>query len=288
MGFPRFGPAGIPERFLGPLPEFPAFLRSEGLDAFEYQGTRWGPKPQIRPEEAIALGRRASEKDVLLTIHASYFINLCGEDPIVMASKGRLLAAIEAATWMGAKAVVFHPGYYGKRSPREALKLCLRSLSEVSEEMEARGIRALSLRPETAGKTFQLGSLEEILALSQSLELVRPTIDWGHVYARARGSLRTKEDYGRILGIVEKALGSEALRDLHCHFTKVEFGRKGERSHRPIEDFRYGPEFEPLAMVICDMGLKPVFICESPLLDLDAQRMRRTYEYVKSKNKFQT
>jgi deoxyribonuclease-4 len=278
MGSPRFGPAGIPERFRGPLPEFPAFLRAEGLDAFEYQGTRWGPKPQIRHEEAVALGRRASEKDVLLTIHASYFINLSGETPIVMASKRRLLAAVEAASWMGAKAVVFHLGYYGRRSPKEALGLCRKSLREVLEEMEARGIRAVCLRPETAGKTFQLGSLDEILLLSQSLDSVKPTIDWSHIHARARGSLRTKEDYVRVLEVIEKSLGSEALKDLHFHFTKVEFGRTGERSHRSLEDPRSGPEFGPLAALVFEMGLEPVFICESPLLDLDAKRMRKMYE----------
>jgi deoxyribonuclease-4 len=61
---------------------------------------------------------------------------------------------------------------------------------------------------------------------------------------------------------------------LHCHFTKIEFTDKGERRHRTLQEARYGPDFRLLAKVIIEFELKPVIISESPILDLDAMKMR--------------
>src|SRR5512136_728378 len=79
---PRFGPAGVPPffRMIGAeLASVPALLREEGLDAFEYQAVRWGQKPQMKQQDAESLGVEARKNDVLLSLHGSYFINLCGE-----------------------------------------------------------------------------------------------------------------------------------------------------------------------------------------------------------------
>jgi deoxyribonuclease-4 len=73
---------------------------------------------------------------------------------------------------------------------------------------------------------------------------------------------------------IEDRLGSEVVRNMHCHFTKIEYTDKGERRHHSLEEERYGPDFAMLAKVIVDFKLRPVIISESPLLDLDALRMR--------------
>jgi deoxyribonuclease-4 len=41
-----------------------------------------------------------------------------------------------------------------------------------------------------------------------------------------------------------------------------------------MDEKRYGPDFELLARIIVEYGLKPVIISESPILDLDAIKMR--------------
>jgi deoxyribonuclease-4 len=69
-------------------------------------------------------------------------------------------------------------------------------------------------------------------------------------------------------------LGAEAAENMHCHFAKIEFTRKGERRHHTMDETRYGPEFEMLAKIISEFRLKPVMISESPILDIDAARMR--------------
>jgi deoxyribonuclease-4 len=73
---------------------------------------------------------------------------------------------------------------------------------------------------------------------------------------------------------IENRLGTEAVRDMHCHFTKVEFTDKGEKRHHIIDETDFGPDFTMLAQVIAEFKLKPVIISESPILDMDAIKMR--------------
>jgi deoxyribonuclease-4 len=273
----RFGPAGVPPVFTAmklPLEEIPGFLRGEGLDAFEYEAIYWGGKPQVKIEHAESLGLKAKENDVWISMHGSYFINLCGERKIVEASKKRLVACATAADWMRAHVVVFHPGFYGGRPHEEAYRNCLRALKDVVQTMRSLGIRDVKIGPETMGKKPQFGSLDDILDICKEVEQTQLVIDWSHLHAREGGFLRTVEDFRGVVMKVEDRLGSEATRDMHCHFTKIEFTAKGERRHHTLGEERYGPDFEMLAKTVIQFKLRPVLICESPLLDIDAMRMR--------------
>jgi len=288
---PRFGPAGVPPffRLLGaPLSAVPELLHDEGLDAFEYQAVRWGRKPQIRREEAEKLGFAAEQNDVWLSVHGSYFINFCGEKSIVEASKKRLIACALAAEWMKAHVVVFHPGYYGSKPRNRALKGCISVLKDVVESMDAAGIKNVKIGPEATGKISQLGSLEEILSLCDEVEQTQLVIDWAHLHARDMGRFRTVDDFRRVMEAIEKRLGVEALRHMHCHFTKIEYTRKGERRHHILDNKAFGPDFKMLAKVIAEYELKPVIISESPILDLDAIKMQKIFrkELEKSKSTF--
>lgn len=274
---PRFGPAGVPPLFRilkATLADIPKLLREEGLDAFEYQAVRWRAKPQMRMEDAEKLALEASKNDVLLSLHGSYFINFCGEKAIVEASKKRLIACAVAAEWMKAYVVVFHPGFYGKKLKREALASCVKALKETVVGMKDLGIEDVKIGPEVMGKLAQLGSLDEVLSLCEKVEQTQPVIDWSHLHARGKGCLRTIDDFRRIIDEIEKRLGAEVVKNLHCHFTKIEFTSKGERCHHILDEKLYGPDFRMLAKVIAEYHLKPVIISESPILDLDAIKMR--------------
>ena len=286
---PRFGPAGVPGRFKElkrSVDEFPAYLHAEGLDAFEYQAVRWGPRPQMRREGAEKLGNNAKKYDVWLTVHGSYFINFCGNEETIEKSKKRLIACATAADWMDAHLVVFHPGFYGKRSPRDALKICAKAMEEVVESVRSLGITKVHLGPETTGKPSQLGSLDEILTLCERVELTEPVIDWAHIHAREGGKLKTIDDFREVLNQIEKRLGDDALKNLHCHYTPVEFTAKGERRHRTMDETEFGPEFRHLAVLIAELDLKPIIISESPILDIDSQKMRDiVYEELRKRGK---
>lgn len=274
---PRFGPAGVPLAFRtmkATLADVPGLLTDEGLDAFEYQAVRWGAKPQIRREKAEELGLKAEEHDVWLSLHGSYFMNFCGKREIIEASKTRLIACATATEWMKAHVVVFHPGFYGKRQPEKAFKDCLEAIKEVVETMKTLGIRNVKLGPETMGKISQFGSLDEILGLCEQVEQTQPVIDWAHLHARCRGSFKKVEDFRKVVEEIERRLGTDAVKNMHCHFTKVEFTDKGERRHHTMDKAGYDPDFTIFAKVVAEFKLRPVIISESPVPDVDAIKMR--------------
>jgi deoxyribonuclease-4 len=146
--------------------------------------------------------------------------------------------------------------------------------------MSRLGIVNVKLGPETMGKHVQVGSLEEILTLCETVEGTQLVIDWGHLHARSGGRLRTAEDFRAVIEETEERLGTEAVRDMHCHFSKIEFSKNGERRHHVLDEKKFGPNFASFAKVIADFKLRPVVICETPLLDIDAAKMRDTYKRV--------
>lgn len=265
----RFGPAGYP--LDAPKERAFSYLREIGLDAMEYQAVRAIPKN----EDLLSWVRKeASENDIMLSLHAPYAINLCSEEKGA-ASVKRLIDSGVAASKMGAGHITFHPGYYGKMSREDALKSAIGALKRIMEELRSLGIN-LELGPETTGKPSQLGSLDEVLRMSEEVDGVRPTIDFAHIHAREGGSIKDREDYEMILRTIEGRLGD--LNDLVIHFTEVELAKSGvgERMHHALGS-GYGPPFEPLAEIIAEYGLRWIVISESPVLERDSIKMRALY-----------
>ena len=274
----RFGPAGVPERFysiIQKISDVPPLLHAEGLDAFEYPAVRWGQKPQIRKESAQLLGSIAKENDVRLSIHGSYYLNLCGKKDIVEASKRRIIACAQAAQWMDAYVLVFHPGFYGKMERGAALKKCITEIENIVESMNNLGIKDVMLGPETMGKVSQLGSLEEILTICETVQQTHLVIDWGHLHARGNGTFKNEKDFRSVLNTIEQRLGTKRMRNMHCHFSKIEYSDKGERRHHILGNKTFGPDFKFLSNLIVEYKLHPVIICETPLLDYDAIEMQK-------------
>jgi deoxyribonuclease-4 len=278
----RFGTAGVPPTFRllkAKIHDVPGLLREEGLDAFEYQAVRWGDKPQIKLQDAEKLGAEAKKHDIRLSMHGSYFINLAGKDDVIAASKNRLIAGATAADWMNAYVIVFHTGFYGKFEKSYAFNVCLKALKEVSQTIKDMGLK-VKLGPETMGRKFQVGSMDEIITICQEIEGTQLVVDWGHLHARNLGAFKKIDDIRVIAEKIESTLGSETLRSMHCHFSKIEFSSQGERKHHPLDEPRYGPEFELLAKVLVDFKMCPTIICETPVLDIDALKMKKVLQQI--------
>ena len=117
------------------------------------------------------------------------------------------------------------------------------------------------------GRKFQVGSIEEIMAICQEVEGIQLVVDWGHLHARNLGAFRKVEDVRAVAEKIESTLGTlKLLRDMHCHFSKIEFSSQGERKHHTLDEPRYGPDFEFLAKVLVDFKMHPTIICETPIL----------------------
>jgi len=280
----RFGPAGVPPMFrlLGATTsDTPRLLCEEGLDAFEYQAVRWGPKPQIKETDARRLGEEAKKNDVKLSMHGSYFINLSGKPEVVEASKRRIIACATGAEWMNARVMVFHTGFYGMFEKDYALKCCITALKEITSEMKSLGLK-VKLGPETMGRKSQVGNLDEIIAINREVEGTQLVVDWGHLHALQQGAFKTADDMRKIAEKIELELGTQTLRNMHCHFSKIEFTSQGEKRHHTLDAQQFGPDFHLLAEVILDFGMHPTLICESPILDVDARKMKEILHQIQA------
>ncbi len=278
----RFGPAGKPLGFKGDIVKVPAFLREIGLNALEVQQVR---QINIKKDKALEINKEAKENDVLLSLHAPYAINFSSEkEETIEASKKRLLMALEVAHWLDAYIVVFHPGYYGLRKPREALEIAINAIKEVADLARKKKLKPL-IGPETMGKKSQLGSLDEVIEMVKEIPNSKPVLDFPHIHAREGGILNTRKDYEKILEMLEEEIGKKAFNPLHIHFTKIEYSEKGERKHHPLGE-GYGPKFIPLADIMVEEELEATIISESPILEQDALKMKRIVENIlKGKSK---
>ena len=257
----KFGPAGNADAFpYKSSVDAPRWLAEIGLDCYEYQ---CGKGVNVGEETARKIGSAAREAGISLSLHAPYFINLANPDPeSLKKTTGYILAACQAADWMGAGRVVVHTGALMKRTRREALDIAKASMTEVLKTWEGEGYAHIALCPETMGKINQLGDLDEVLELCQLDGRLIPTVDFGHLYARALGD---PEPYGVMLDKMERALGRERAGGFHSHFSQIEFTPNGgEKCHRTFADNGgFGPDPAPLMAEVARRGWAPTFICES-------------------------
>ncbi|MBO5101836.1 MAG: endonuclease IV, partial [Clostridia bacterium] len=128
------------------------------------------------------------------------------------------------------------------------------------------------------GKINQLGTLDEVLELCRIDKAFVPVVDFGHLNARDLGGVfKTADDYLRVFDKIGNALDDEVAKNLHCHFSKIEWTGGGEKRHLTFTDETYGPDFEPLIDVIARERLTPTVICESAGTQSDDALMMKKY-----------
>ncbi|WP_347488629.1 TIM barrel protein [Desulfoscipio sp. XC116] len=277
----RFGPAGNADSFyeagFKSSLDMPGWLAGMGLNAYEYQCVRG---VHIKQETASKLGEAARVHKIALSIHAPYYISLGATDRVIREkTRKHFMDALRAANWMGARIVVMHPGGKVGNDRPAALLRAKEHLAELLDIAQADGFGDITVAPETMGKPAQLGNLDEILELCTVGKGVVPTVDFGHLHAAGAGALTDVAAFNAVLDKIEAALGAEAVKNLHMHFSPIEFTRAGERRHRTTLDEGYGPDFAHLARLIRARNMTPTVICESAGRQAeDALIYRRIYE----------
>ena len=278
----KFGPSGSPvdfsldTQYKGTV-DMPLYIEKMGLDCFEYS---FGKGVRIGESAARAIGAAFAEKGIEISVHAPYFINFANpEREKIENSFGYIIASLDAARLMGAKRCVFHPGSPLKRERAEAVADMQRNVAELAEILHRGGFGDCIVCPETMGKLNQLGSVEEVADLCKIDPIFTPCVDFGHVNARGLGCLKTVDDFKRVVDAFAKALDWERVKNMHVHFSKIEYTEKGEKCHLTMDDTVYGPEFEPLAEVLVEYGMTPYIVSESDgTQGRDAKLMKEIYQ----------
>lgn len=276
-----FGTAGNPDRFQAEgfkaSKDMPLWLKGKGLDAYEYQ---CGKGVSVGEATARAIGEKAAQAGIVLSLHAPYFVNPANPDPDSQEkTAGYVLAACRVARWMGAGRVVIHTGALQKRTREDALATARESFKMLRRRCDDEGYGDILLCPETMGKINQLGDLEEVLALSVVTHGLLPCVDFGHLYARSLGALEGQEATARMLDRMAEVLGEEKARCFHSHFSMIEFTPKGgEARHLTFDQTDFGPDYRPLCRELARRRWSPTIICESAgTQDVDALTMKEEY-----------
>jgi len=248
----RIGPAGSDGR--GNLEGVRRVARMK-LDCMEV-AFNYGVRMSM--EEARKVGALARQKGIVLSVHAPYYINLASdEQEKVVASRQRIVDSCERAHALGARNVVFHAGFYQKKTADQTYDLIKRALQEIQDHISRKKWK-VNLCPETTGKPSQFGSMEELLKLRKDIGC-GITVDFAHLYARQQGNI----DYAKILRKLPKSF--------HAHFSGIEYGEKGEKKHLKTNK----KLFEPLARELGKRRLDVTLINESPQPYKDAAMMKR-------------
>lgn len=215
----RFGPAG-----LGGVKEAVSNLENyaeKGLKACEIAFTYGVYIKESQGKEIKEIRNTAKKLDIKLSIHAPYWINLNSkEKKKIEESKKRILQCCKIGSKLNAYKVVFHPGYYGGMDEKQTYENIKKAILDIKKHIKQQNWK-IQLAPETTGKVNVFGSIEEILLLIKDTKCSF-TLDFAHLLARSQGKESYKEMYDKF----------KKFKQIHCHFSGINYGKKGERSHK--------------------------------------------------------
>ncbi|MCH5162979.1 MAG: TIM barrel protein [Clostridiales bacterium] len=260
----RIGPSGNSDAFYASgrkhTYQEAEFLHSLGLNAFEYS---FGRGVSMSDDTASKIKSEFSKYDIAISAHAPYYTNFANPDPeMIKKSISYVLQSISAVNRMGGERVVVHPAACGKVTRAEAVAETKRNLVLLGEAVD--GIDyGFKVCLETMGKLNQIGTVEEVVDFCLIHKDFYPCFDFGHINSYMRGGLKGKDDYKRILDYTIDKLGFEKASNMHVHFSKIQYGDKGEIRHLTFEDTEYGPEYGPLAELFDEYKMSPYIVCES-------------------------
>lgn len=261
----KFGVAGNSRSFFeeghSATLEAASWCKARGIDVFEYSFGRGVTLPETT---AKAIGDKFREEGVCMSIHAPYFINFANLDPeMIKKSIAHVTASCKKAKDFGCDRVVVHPASQGKLKREEAMAVILNNIALLKSELIEKQFGDIKICFETMGKQGQMGTVDEIIKICSLADNFYPCIDFGHVNAREGGILKCAEDYNTLIQKLEDFLPKDKVFGMHIHFSKIEYGAKGEIRHLTFADEKFGPDYRPLMEVLHTRGLEPYVICES-------------------------
>jgi deoxyribonuclease IV len=256
MGDLRFGPARVPSR---ESPEAAIQLlleRGHTACEIDFEGKFWMDYPW-----AERFGELARENSIVLSVHAPIagFMGHVERDKKQRMAVGMLDHSAGIAKAAGAEVVVFHPGFLLGRERADAIDSVVEQLAELRERLEGKD-RAVPFGVEIMGRVRELGTAEDVFAISARLGWVRPVIDFAHLHAVTDGAFLAADDFHGILEVADEILEPEA--PFHVHFSDIAYANRNETKH-----LSYGEgtlRAEPLGEALARFERPATVISESP------------------------
>lgn len=256
MGELHFGPARVPSR---DSPEAAVgLLQERGYTACEidFEGRFW-----MDYDWAERFGELARESGIVLSVHAPIagFMGHAERGKKLNMAVGMLDHSAGIAKAAGAEVVVFHPGFLLNRKREEAIDSICEQLGELRERLESKD-RGVPFGIEVMGRVREIGSIDDVLEISERLGWVRPVIDFAHMHATSDGAFTDSAMFSEVLDRADEVLAAEA--PFHIHFSDIAFANRNETKHLPYGEGTL--RAEPLAEALTGFQRPATVISESP------------------------
>src|SRR5213080_1321938 len=252
----HFGPARVPSR------ESPdaavEILLERGYTACEidFEGRFW-----MDYDFATRLGELAREHDIALSVHAPIagFMGHAESGKKLNMAVGMLDHSAGIAKAARAEVVVFHPGFLLGREREAAIDSVVEQLGELRERLEKKD-RAVPFGVEIMGRVRELGTAEDVFAISARCGWVRPVVDFAHLHAVTDGAFTDTPAFAEVLEGADSLLEPGA--PFHIHFSDIQYANRNETKH-----LSYGEgtlRAEPLGKALARFDRPATVISESP------------------------
>ena len=252
----HYGPARVPSR---ESPEQAiALLQERGFTACEidFEGKFWMDYPW-----AERFGELAREAGIVLSVHAPIagFMGHAERGKKLNMAVGMLDHSAGIAKACGAEVVVFHPGYLLGREREAAIDSVVEQLGELRTRLEQKD-RAVPFGVEIMGRVRELGTADDVFAISARCGWVRPVLDFAHLHAVTDGGFTETAAFAEILAGADQVM--EAGVPFHIHFSDIAYANRNETKHLPYGEGTL--RVEPLGVALRNFERPVTVITESP------------------------
>src|SRR5881397_2675229 len=217
MGELKFGPAHVPSQ--ESPEEAVGLLLERGYTACEidFEGRFW-----MDYEFAERFGELAREHEIALSVHAPIagFMGHAERGKKLNMAVGMLDHSAGIAKAAGAEVVVFHPGFLLGREREAAIDSVVEQLGELRERLEKKD-RAVPFGVEIMGRVRELGTAEDVFAISARCGWVRPVLDFAHMHATSDGAFTSTEMFAGVLEVADAIVEPGA--PFHIHFSDIAY-----------------------------------------------------------------
>jgi deoxyribonuclease IV len=210
---------------------------------------------------AARFGEICRDAGVALSVHAPIagFMGHAERGKKLNMAVGMLDHSAGIAKAAGAELVVFHPGFLLGRERADAIDAVVEQLGELRERLEQKD-RAVPFGVEIMGRVRELGTAEDVFAISARCGWVRPVLDFAHLHAVTDGGFTEASSFAAILEGADAVIEPGA--PFHIHFSDIAYANRNETKHLPYGEGTL--RVEPLGEALKEFGRPATVISESP------------------------
>jgi deoxyribonuclease IV len=235
-----------------------AILLERGYTACEidFEGGFW-----MDYDWARRFGELARDAGIALSVHAPLpaFLGHVERGKKFNMALGMLDHTAGIALAAGAEVVVFHPGFLLGREREQAVDDVVSQLGDLHARLEKKG-RLVPFGVEVMGRVRELGTADDVFAISERTGWIRPVIDFAHMHATSDGAFTDVDAFAAVLERAHELLPPGA--PFHIHFSDIAYANRNETKHLPYGEGTL--RAEPLGEALSRFERPATVISESP------------------------